>query len=409
MSALTVNRVGHHDVQSPGGELGLYVHFPWCSRKCPYCDFLSIASERGEIPEERYTAQVCREVARRSEMLSSRRVTSIFFGGGTPSLWGDRGIGAVIETARQHFDCRGAEISVECNPSSFDAGLAQRLLAVGVNRVSIGVQSLDQERLRFLGRLHDPAGGLRAVEQALRAQVPAVSADLIFGVVGQRPRDAADEVATLADLGPSHLSAYALTIEPGTQFGALHRRGQLPLLPDDSVAECFLAVEEALLARGFGHYEISNYAHPGHEARHNLGYWLGKDYVAVGLGAWGTVTLGEQVVRYRNTVSVERYLAQPDFPVPSERNAGPGMPHAAFETLSVETRLLERLMLGLRLARGVDVPAVLAELGLDDLGDRRMQRIHQLAARQQVSWDGTTLRIPPSQWLLADGIIAQLA
>lgn len=387
----------------------MYVHFPWCLKKCPYCDFLSVASERGEIPEQRYTAQVCREVAQRSEIAIGRPLASVFFGGGTPSLWGARGIGAVLSAIREHFDTTGAEISVECNPTSFDEDLARQLLDVGVNRVSIGVQSLDAERLRFLGRLHDSEGGLRAVEQALRAQVPEVSADLIFGVAGQRPDDAAREVATVAELGLTHVSAYALTIEPGTQFGALHRRGQLPLLPDDSVAECFVAVEEALSTRGFSHYEISNYARSGHEARHNLGYWRGRDYLAIGLGAWGTIAVDGRVVRYRNTVSVERYLAQADFPVPHESNAGPGKPHAALETLDAETRLLERLMLGLRLSQGVNIPATLAELGLQSLGERRLRRIEQLVARDQVQWDGQQLRIPQGQWLLADGIIAQLA
>ncbi len=405
----TRHSVTAEPARSESVGLGLYVHFPWCLRKCPYCDFLSIASDRDEIPTQRYTESVLRELAERAPALSAQPLRSIFFGGGTPSLWGSEGIGAVIEAAHGLFQCNQTEISVECNPTSFSPDLARRLRDVGVGRVSIGVQSLDDSRLKFLGRLHDARGGLIAVEQALEAGIDRVSADLIFGVQGQTPAQAAAEADAVARLGLSHVSAYALTIEPGTQFGARHRQGRLPLLPEESVAQSFSAVEAALTAHGLGHYEISNYARPGHEARHNLGYWQGRHYLGVGCGAWGTIPCGPVVVRYRNPSSVERYLGVGAWPLPSETTAGPGQTYAAYEQLDAETRLLERLMLGLRVAEGLDVPLHLAELGLPGLGERRERKLTQLAARGQLEWDGRWLRIPRDQWLFADAIIAQLA
>jgi oxygen-independent coproporphyrinogen-3 oxidase len=351
------------------------------------------------------------ELRARALLLGPRRVASVFFGGGTPSLWGAEGIGQVLDAIATHFSIGAAapEISVECNPTSFSAALGAELVSRGVNRVSLGVQSLDDERLRFLGRLHDAAGGLRAIEQALEAKVPRVSADLIFGVHGQSAEDATREVRTVAEHGVEHLSAYALTIEAGTQFGALHRKGTLPLLPDDTVAESFGAVEETLTSLGFQHYEISNYCRPGRPSQHNVGYWEGREYLGLGCGAWGTIGLRGRMVRYRNTPSIDRYMESSHWPPPSEQTSGPGQPHQAFEELCAETRLVERLMLGLRLAQGVNVPGALLDLGLPGLGDRRLRAIERLVVREQLLWDGKTLAIPTRHWLLADGIIAAVA
>ncbi len=389
--------------------IGIYVHFPWCLKKCPYCDFLSIAADRQDIPAERYTRQVVNELVQRADGVEGREVASVFVGGGTPSLWGANGIAAFLEALRDRFSLVETEISVECNPTSFSRELGDSLAEAGVTRISLGVQGLQDDRLRFLGRLHDARGALAAVRDAVACDVPATSADLIFGVHGQTAAEAADEVATVADLGVQHLSAYALTIEPGTQFGALHRRGRLPLLPEETAADCFRAVRSALRARGFEHYEISNYAKPGHHARHNVGYWRGRDYVGLGCGAWGTLSDEQGAFRYRNTVSIDRYMALEHWPIPSEVTAGPGQPHQDFERLDVEARLLERLMLGLRLAEGIHVPSMLASLGLETLGERRQRRLLELKTRGQVEWDGETLAIPAAQWLFADGIIARLA
>ncbi|MEO6420154.1 MAG: coproporphyrinogen-III oxidase family protein, partial [Polyangiaceae bacterium] len=240
----------------------VYVHFPWCLAKCPYCDFVSYAAPRDEIDHRGYADAVLAELeARAVAWVGSGpppNVRTIFFGGGTPSLWSPTELGRVLARLREVFACPAdTEVTVECNPTSLDEAKARALLDVGVNRLSIGTQSLRAEQLKFLGRLHDPGGALAAIDGAKAAGVPRISTDLIFGVSGQPPQDAADQAIFLADRGMSHLSCYQLTIEAGTQFGELAKRGRLPLADDGLVAESFLAIDEALSARGFGHYEIS--------------------------------------------------------------------------------------------------------------------------------------------------------
>jgi oxygen-independent coproporphyrinogen-3 oxidase len=404
-------------------RLGVYVHFPWCLAKCPYCDFLSVAADRPAIPHEPYADAVVAELDRRAGELGAHRLASVFFGGGTPSLWKPAALGRVL---RRILSTLGAtttrtgaapgepapppEITVECNPSSFDLDVGRALVDQGVNRVSLGIQGLDASRLRFLGRLHDAEGGLRAVRAALEAGVPRVSADFIFGVAGQSASDAAREVTVLADLGTTHLSAYALTIEHGTQFGALARKGRLPLLPEDAVADSFLAVHEALTARGFEHYEVSNYARSGHRAEHNLGYWRGASYLGLGCGAFGTVPLGGRRVRYRNTPVPERYTASAPLWSGAELDrASPGGLVSEVETLTAEALFTERLLLGLRLSEGLDLEAAGRELGVEPFPPGRTAAIERLVERGRLVREGSRLRIPAEAWLLADGTIAALA
>lgn len=374
-------------------SLGVYVHFPWCLKKCPYCDFLSIAAERPAIPHQSYADAVIGELEQRRPGLESRRLRSVFFGGGTPSLWQPAELGRVLAAIRGAFDCEEVvEVTVECNPTSFDAERARALMAAGVNRVSIGVQGLDQTRLEFLGRLHDVDGGLVAVREAIVAGVPRVSADLIFGVVGQTAEAAVREALTIAELGVTHLSAYALTIEPGTQFGALAKKGKLPLLGEDVVAESFVALDQALEAAGFVHYEISNYARGGDVAVHNVGYWRGDEYLGLGCGAWGTVA----GVRYRNTPVIDRYLA------------APGESESEREPIDAETALRERILLGLRLADGLDLEAAAAELGVEAWPEARRRACERLEQRGRIVRTGGHVSIPKSAWLYADGTIAEL-
>jgi putative oxygen-independent coproporphyrinogen III oxidase len=393
--------------------LGLYVHFPWCLQKCPYCDFLSIARERAEIPREDYTAAVLRELRRRAPPLRERPLSTVFFGGGTPSLWGSAGIATILSELPRHFSFAetGLEVTVECNPSSFSLELAREFVAAGVNRVSIGVQSLDAERLRFLGRLHDAKGGLDAVSAALEGGVPRVSADLIFGVAGQSPEDAAREAEQVAALGVGHLSAYSLTIEPGTAFGSLHKRGRLPLLAEAAAAQSFVAVHDALEARGFEHYEISNYAKPGEQSRHNLGYWRGDDYLGLGVGAWGTISepSTRSSTRYRNTPSAERYLGEQDWPEPTPGTAGSAHTYHSCERLTPQDRRMERLMLGLRVREGVDLEQLEAELGTAAVDAASVPNYRRRIAEGHLRLDGTRLKIPSSFWLFADSIIRDVA
>jgi oxygen-independent coproporphyrinogen-3 oxidase len=385
--------------------IGVYVHFPFCLKKCPYCDFVSFARERERIDHAGYAGAVLAELDRRRPALEGRTLSTVFFGGGTPSLWDPAQLGRVLRAVLAAAGAREAdvEVTVECNPTSLDEDRARALVDQGVNRLSVGVQGLDEAKLRFLGRLHDPAGGLAAVEAALRAGVPRVSADLIYGVAtgpeAPSPREAAAEAARVADLGLSHVSAYSLTIEPGTQFGELARRGRLPIAPDDALADAFFAVEEALAARGLAHYEISNYARPGHEARHNLGYWRGVDYLGLGCGAFGTVSSGGAAVRYRNPTDPARYVTAVTAPAPVETER---------EDLDPETRLRERIMLGLRLAEGLHLEEAAASLGVPAWTASRRRAAERLAGQGKLAVEGGRLRVPPASRIWTDGIAADL-
>lgn len=393
--------------ESSSKPLGIYVHFPWCLKKCPYCDFLSVAAARDAIPHAAYADAVLRELSARLPLLGDYRLETVFFGGGTPSLWATDELGRVLERLLAAFVGNRAEqveVTAECNPTSLDEAKARALHAVGVNRLSLGVQGLDAERLEFLGRLHDPNGGLTAAQAALDSEMPRVSVDFIFGVAGQSAAAAAAEAERLAALGTTHVSAYALTIEPGTEFGARAKKGRLPLLDEASVADSFNAVDQTLERAGFEHYEISNFARHGHVSRHNLGYWRGYDYLGLGTGAWGTVTLAEGRLRYRNSPSPERYQAAP-FAAPFTTTAESC---SVIEPLDAETSLRERIMLGLRVAEGVDLKAAGDELGIDPLPPERKRALDRLSDRGRVEVTAGRLRIPKSQWLFADGIISEL-
>lgn len=385
----------------------MYVHFPWCLAKCPYCDFLSVAADRADIPHQAYASAVVAELERRVEVLGQRRLGSVFFGGGTPSLWQPSALGRVLAAIRARFEVApDLEVTVECNPTSLDDGRAAALRDAGATRLSVGVQGLDADRLKFLGRLHDPQGALSAVRAAVRSGPERVSADLIFGVPGQSPRQARDEAATIADLGVTHLSAYALTIEPGTQFGQLARKGRLPLATDDAVADGYLGVEAALRERGFRHYEISNYARDGHVARHNVTVWRGGEYLGLGVGAWGTVVLDGARLRYRNGVVPERYLAAEAW-----TRVDPWRQHELvreLEPIPAETALSERILLGLRLAEGVDVEAQASALGVNPWPAERQSARDDLLRRGQLGRVGSGYAIPSEHWLHADAIIARL-
>jgi putative oxygen-independent coproporphyrinogen III oxidase len=381
----------------------IYIHFPYCLAKCPYCDFVSYAQPRDEIDHAGYANAVLRELDARASLLDGRRVGSIFFGGGTPSPWDPVELGRVLGRAKERFACTDElEVTVECNPTSLDRERAAKLVDVGVNRLSIGVQSLRERELEYLGRLHDPTGAVAAIRGALDAGVPRVSADLIFGLPDQAPDDARAQALSLADLGLSHLSCYQLTIEPGTRFGELAKRGRLPLADDARVAEAFVAIDEALGSRGLAHYEISNYAKAGEEARHNLGYWRGDEYLGLGCGAFGFVrTNGASGgVRYRNIIDPKKYV---------EATRGPVEDVAmTTEPLDGETLLRERIMLGLRVAEGVDLDASGRDLGVEGWTAERRREADKLETRGRIARDGTRTRIPTPAWLWTDDTAARL-
>ncbi len=401
----------------------IYIHFPWCLAKCPYCDFVSYATERDDIDHAGYADAIIREAEARARYLETdgsdaRRIGSVFFGGGTPSLWDPRELGRVLERLRGLFAIDGdAEITVECNPTSLDGDRARALVDAGANRLSIGTQSLRQEQLRYLGRLHDPAGAQAAVAAAIEAGVPRVSTDLIFGLPNQTPEDARDQAETLASAGLRHLSCYQLTIEPGTQFGERKKRGLLPMADEGAVADSFLAIDEALERHGLRHYEISNYAAPGHEARHNLAYWRGDEYVGLGCGAFGYVRnrRGENGedgsrstgVRWRNAIVPKDYVARTKSMRSDAIDEGDGVT-VMREDLSSESLLRERIMLGLRIAEGVDLARAADDLGIDPWTPERLRTIDALAERGRVVREGDVLRVPRAAWLFTDDTASRL-
>jgi putative oxygen-independent coproporphyrinogen III oxidase len=373
----------------------VYLHFPYCLEKCPYCDFVSYKIERAAIDHAAYADAVLRECDTRLDAGRGRSIASIFIGGGTPSLWEPRELARVLAGVRARFDVTAdVEITVECNPTSLDRARADALAEAGVNRLSIGVQSLRDPELKFLGRLHDAQGAVAAVRAALASPIARVSADLIFGLPGQSPDDAAKQAVTLVDLGLAHLSCYQLTIEPKTRFGELAKRGRLPLAEDGAVADAFIAIDDALTGRGFRHYEISNYAKPGEEARHNLGYWRGEEYLGLGCGAFGFTRTGSRGLRYRNEIDPARYVHE--------------APHQEREELDASALLRERIMLGLRIEDGFDLAAAGDDLGIDAFTTERRRAIDTLVTRKRLTITGTHLCIPRPAWLFADDTAACL-
>lgn len=393
----------------------IYIHFPWCLAKCPYCDFVSYAKERDDIDHAGYADAVLREAEGRARQLEARgralEIGSIFFGGGTPSLWAPEELGRVLARLRALFPTRAdLETSVECNPTSLDLDRARALRDAGVDRLSIGTQSLRAEQLKFLGRLHDPDGARRAIDAALASGIARVSTDLIFGLPEQSIEDARAQADALAATGLRHLSCYQLTIEPGTQFGERKKRGLLPMADEAVVADAFLAIEEVLEARGLRHYEISNYAVPGEEARHNLAYWRGDEYLGLGCAAFGFVRDEERTgrgLRWRNALEPKQYVEATRHMREDTLGNGDGVSMFS-EELDAEALLRERIMLGLRLVEGVDLGRAGAELAVDPWTAERLRSVERLTSRGRLVREGDVLTIPRAAWLFADDIAARL-
>jgi len=264
--------------------LGVYVHFPWCRKRCPYCDFAIAIAPMDEVPHERYRDAVLAELDERADSFADRRPVSIYFGGGTPGLWQPDCIASVIGGVRERFDGGDLrEITLEVNPTDCRPEALGAWLGAGVNRLSIGVQSFEPAELVTLGRDHRFGDGAAAVEAARAAGVERISLDVILGTPAGGHGQSS--VARAADLAPDHLSVYELTIEERTPFGAAARRGELVPLEDDELAALYLGADAELAARGYEHYEVSSYARPGCRAVHNSLYWSGDEFLGLGNGA----------------------------------------------------------------------------------------------------------------------------
>ena len=373
--------------------IALYVHWPFCVSKCPYCDFNSHV--RASIDSDAWRAALLSDLAHEAALNGGRRLSSIFFGGGTPSLMPPDIVGALIDAATRHWRPTGdIEITLEANPSSVEAARFADLAAAGVNRVSLGLQSLENEALHFLGRAHDVREGLAALEVA-QSTFGRVNFDLIYARPDQSLADWESELARGLSFGTDHLSLYQLTIEPGTRFATLVAQGKLNPADPDHAADLYEQTQAMTAAAGIRAYEISNHARPGQESRHNLTYWRYGDYVGVGPGAHGR----------RDGLATLRHRKPENWMSAVTRN-GHGL--QGEEPLDGRDRAREALLMGLRLAEGVDLDRIarLSGLPVDMLVDRHA--IARIAGHGMIRQDGQRLRIDPAGMLLLDAILPEI-
>jgi oxygen-independent coproporphyrinogen-3 oxidase len=373
--------------------IALYVHWPFCVSKCPYCDFNSHV--RASIDSDAWRAALLSDLAHEAALNGGRRLSSIFFGGGTPSLMPPDIVGALIDAATRHWRPTGdIEITLEANPSSVEAARFADLAAAGVNRVSLGLQSLENEALHFLGRAHDVREGLAALEVA-QSTFGRVNFDLIYARPGQSLADWESELARGLSFGTDHLSLYQLTIEPGTRFATLVAQGKLNPADPDHAADLYEQTQAMTAAAGIPAYEISNHARPGQESRHNLTYWRYGDYVGVGPGAHGR----------RDGLATLRHRKPENWMTAVERN-GHGL--QGEEPLDGRDRAREALLMGLRLAEGVDLDRIarLSGLPVDMLLDR--DAVARIAGHRMIRQDGQRLRVDPAGMLLLDAILPEI-
>ncbi|MEO5373206.1 MAG: radical SAM family heme chaperone HemW [Alphaproteobacteria bacterium] len=358
--------------------LGIYVHWPFCVSKCPYCDFNSRVA--GEIDQARWRRALLRDLDHFAAETTGRTVGSLFFGGGTPSLMAPETVAAIVDAVRRHWTVSpDLEISLEANPGTVDRGRFLALRAAGITRLSLGVQSLNEEALRFLGRVHGVAEALDAIALA-GATFPRLSLDLIHARPGQTVAGWREELERALSFGAGHLSLYQLGIETGTAFHRLQARGDLVLPDEDEATRLFEVTQEVTAAAGLPAYEVSNHARPGEECRHNLAGWRGMDYVGIGPGAHGRLTGGDG--GGGETDAVYQHPS-PGTWLRLVESRGHGTHERA--RLHADERAEELLLIGLRLVEGVDrrrfhrltgrpltvAPEVLARLdGFIDLDDR---------------------------------------
>ena len=327
----------------------LYIHWPFCAKKCPYCDFNSHVREGVDIAA--WQAALISDMRAEAEVAWGEALTSIFFGGGTPSLMPPALVAALLAEAERlwGFD-PGIEITLEANPSSVEAANFAALAGAGVNRVSLGVQSLDDAELRFLGRLHGADEALAALETA-QTHFGRVSFDMIYALPGHTPELWQQRLTRALSFGTGHLSLYQLTIEPGTRFASDVRRGRLVPLDDDEAAQLFSITQSLTEAAGMPAYETSNHARAGEQSRHNLAYWRYQDYVGIGPGAHGR----------RGGVATVRHKKPENF-LSAVARQGDGIAEA--RSLPVADQAAEALLMGLRLTEGIDLAALSARFAL---------------------------------------------
>ena len=375
--------------------LALYLHWPFCLAKCPYCDFNSHV--RAAIDQPRFAAALRAELAWEAGRLGRRRLTSIFFGGGTPSLMDPATVAALIDDAARWFDpVPGLEITLEANPTSIEAERFAGFRAAGVNRVSVGVQSLDPAALEFLGREHTAGQAVAALELARRV-FPRVSFDLIYARPGQTEAAWRSELRAALALASDHLSLYQLTIEPGTRFATLAARGEIVVPDGDAAAALYEATAEEAGAFGLAAYEVSNYARPGAESRHNLSYWRYQDYAGIGPGAHGRVSVGGTLRATRRHRAPEAWAALV---------ARDGHGTAEETPVPPAEAAREALLMGLRLAEGIDAERFAARTGMTLEAALDLKMVAAAEAEGYLVRDAAGLRATPAGRLRLDALLA---
>jgi putative oxygen-independent coproporphyrinogen III oxidase len=346
--------------------LAVYIHWPFCRSKCPYCDFNSHVRDR--IDGQRWTRALLADLDHQAALVPDREVVSVFFGGGTPSLMPPDTVAVLIERVRALWPVApDLEITLEANPNSAEAGRFAAFAAAGVNRLSLGIQALDPAALRFLGRRHDRDEAISAIRLA-RDIFPRYSFDLIYARPGQSPAAWDEELGEALRLAGEHLSLYQLTIEPGTAFGNRAARGEILAADEDIAAALFELTTQRLMAAGLPAYEISNHARPGAACRHNLVYWRYQDYLGIGPGAHGRVTSSGAKLAITQLRSPEAWLA-------AIESAGTAIEEET--PISRETAVEEMVMMGLRLVEGVSRPRLeaLVESDVETLFGARLPRL----------------------------------
>lgn len=380
--------------RDPG--FGIYVHWPFCAAKCPYCDFNSHVRHQ-PVDQVRFGAAFARELATMRQRTGPREVTSIFLGGGTPSLMDPGTVGGILDAIAAEWTVpQNVEITLEANPSSVEADRFRGYRMAGVNRVSLGVQALNDKDLRFLGRLHDVSEALHAIELA-RANFPRLSFDLIYARPGQTVEDWSQELERAISYAADHLSLYQLTIEQGTPFFALRAAGKLSVPDVEQAAQLYEATQAVTAAQGLPAYEISNHAKPGAESRHNLIYWRYGEYVGVGPGAHGRfIENGQRIVTFTERV--------PETWLDLVERKGQGV--TGGETLSRVEEADEFLLMGLRLVEGIDLVRF-EKLAGRPLEPRRISALRDEGLVEPVGNSG--LRATPAGMVVLDAVVADLA
>ena len=380
---------------------GVYIHWPFCLSKCPYCDFNSHV-RHAAIDEARFARAFAAEIAATAERVPGRTVSTIFFGGGTPSLMQPATIAAVLDAVARHWQVApDAEITLEANPTSVEAARFRGYRSAGVNRVSLGVQALDDRALGALGRLHSAREALDAVAIA-RSVFERYSFDLIYARPQQTPQQWAEELTRALAEAAEHLSLYQLTIEAETPFATLHAAGKLITPNDDTARALYDTTQEVCAAHGLPAYEISNHARPGSECRHNLVYWRAQEYAGVGPGAHGRLNIGRLDINgSRHATATEK---RPEAWLQRVERDGHGL--ITDDVLTREEMADEFLLMGLRLAEGID-PAHYAELMNRPLDPARIAALREHGLVETT--DAGRLRVSMPGFPVLDAVVADLA